>query len=89
MEPRQGAPEQAVQSLAACNVAPGAYTGWLSGMKCGRAREAWQGFRLYGGDLASTAVMKPEVHAERVGTLANQFLHSSIFANDENYALAA
>ena len=42
-----------------------------------------------GGDLASTAVTTPKVHAERVVTLVNQLLQLFIVANDENYALAA
>ena len=44
---------------------------------------------LHGGDMASTWVMKPEVHAERVVTLVKKSLQLDIVANDENYALAA
>ena len=43
----------------------------------------------FGGDVVSTAVMTPKVHAERVVTLVNQSLQLFIVANDENYALAA
>ena len=43
---------------------------------------------IFGDDLASTEVTKPEVHVERADKLVN---HSvlKVFANDENYALAA
>jgi hypothetical protein len=44
---------------------------------------------LHGGDLDSTWVKKPEVHAERVVTLVKKSLQLDIVANDENYALAA
>ena len=47
-------------------------------------------FAIYhGGDMASTWVAKPEVHAERVVTLVKKSLQLDIVANDENYALAA
>ena len=50
-------------------------------------REQWN--NDFGGDVVSTAVMTPKVHAERVVTLVNQSLQLFIVANDENYALAA
>ncbi len=43
----------------------------------------------HGGDLDSTLVTKPEVHAERVVTLVKQLLQHYISANDADYALAA
>ncbi len=43
----------------------------------------------HGGDPDSTPVTKPEVHAERVVTLAKQSLQHYISANDADYALAA
>jgi len=41
-----------------------------------------------GGDLASTRVTKPEVHAE-VQRTSLIYLQNVIVANDDNYALAA
>jgi hypothetical protein len=41
----------------------------------------------FGGDLASTWIAKPKVHAE-MQNLVNQ-LQKNIVANDDNYALAA
>lgn len=41
-----------------------------------------------GGDLASTQVAKPEVHAEVQSNLVKQ-TDLKIVANDDNYALAA
>lgn len=42
----------------------------------------------YGGDMASTPVTIPEVHAESVTYLVNQTLRQ-IVANDDNYAQGA
>ena len=44
--------------------------------------------RLSGGDLDSTWVTKPEVHAEDAAFLVNPAANV-IVANDDNYALAA
>jgi hypothetical protein len=41
-----------------------------------------------GGDMASTWMMKPEVHAEDAAVLVKPAVNS-IVANDDNYALAA
>ena len=42
----------------------------------------------HGGDMASTWVAKPEVHAEDTDILVNKSV-TLIVANDDNYALAA
>jgi len=42
----------------------------------------------FGGDMVSTWVAKPEVHAEDVTTLVKN-VAKQIVANDDNYALAA
>jgi hypothetical protein len=42
---------------------------------------------IFGGDLASTRVMKPEVHAELQTTRKTDC--KTLVANDDNYALAA
>jgi len=42
----------------------------------------------FGGDLASTRIVNPEVHAEDAGFLVNPSA-TKLVANDDNYALAA
>ncbi len=53
---------------------------------CARITVSWMNHQ--GGDLASTRVTKPEVHAEVQITSLIQ-LQTNIVANDDNYALAA
>jgi len=52
------------------------------------AREGPLTTRVNGGDMASTWVAKPEVHAEDTDSLVKKPV-KLIVANDDNYALAA